>query len=195
MQGETFIFFGIASSGKGTQMSLLEKYIKEKYKKECLHIGTGDGFRNIINKDNYVSGLVKEYLEKGNLMPDFFATSIVVDFFVSNLTPERNLITDGYPRTLKQAEDFQAMMNFFRRSKIQIIYIELSKEEAMKRNLLRGRSDDNEETIKKRFDWYYSNVIPTINSFEGKSGVTMHKINGEQPIENVHNDIIKSLNI
>lgn len=195
MQGETFIFFGIASSGKGTQMEFLKKYIQDKYNQECLYVGTGDGFRNLLDTPGYVSKLVKDCLEKGELMPDFFATSIVVDFFVSNLTPEKNLITDGYPRTLKQAEDFEKMMNFFGRNKVEIIYIELSQEEAMNRNLLRGRSDDTKESIRKRFDWYYSNVIPTINSFEGKPGYTIHRINGEQDRELVHQDIIKSLKI
>ena len=195
MQGQTFVFFGIAGSGKGTQMELLEKYVQEKEGKGFVYAGTGDGFRNLISAGNHVSELVKNCLDKGELMPDFFATSIITDIFVSKLMPDQNLITDGYPRTVKQSEDFEKMLKFFGRSKVEIIYIELSREEALKRNLLRNRHDDTEESIQKRFDWYFDMVLPAMNYFEGKPGFTIHKINGEQTKEEVYRDIINALKI
>ena len=84
-------------------------------------------------------------------------------------------------------------MKFFKHDKISIIYIEVGKEEAMKRNLKRGRHDDTPEGLEKRFDEYVNNVIPAMNCFEDKPGYTIYKINGEQSIENVHRDIVKAL--
>ena len=104
------------------------------------------------------------------------------------------MIADGYPRTIAQSESLEAMMKFYKRENIKIIYIELSEKEAMKRNLLRGRTDDTEEWIKKRFDEYINNVIPSINYFKEKENYTIYTINGEQIIENVHQDILKALN-
>ena len=79
------------------------------------------------------------------------------------------------------------------RENIQIVYIEVSREEAMKRNLLRGRHDDTKEGLTKRFDEYVNNVIPAMNYFKDKKGYQIYTINGEQSIENVHKDIIKAL--
>ena len=86
-------------------------------------------------------------------------------------------------------------MKFYNREKVEIIYIDLDKEEATKRMMLRARADDTEEGISKRFDEYVNNVIPSMNYFKDKKGYTIHVINGKQSIEEVHYDIIKSLNI
>ena len=63
----------------------------------------------------------------------------------------------------------------------------------MNRNLLRGRSDDTVAGIAKRFDEYVNNVIPAMNYFLDKPGYTIYTVNGEQPVPNVHKDIIKAL--
>ena len=74
-----------------------------------------------------------------------------------------------------------------------IIYIKVGKEEAMKRNLLRGRVDDTPEGIEKRFDEYINKVVPAMDYFKDKPNYKIHTINGEQSVENVHKDIIAAL--
>ena len=69
----------------------------------------------------------------------------------------------------------------------------MGKDEAMKRNLLRGRHDDTPEGLSKRFDEYVNNVIPAMNYFQGKVGYTIYTINGEQSVEGVHQEIINKL--
>ena len=63
----------------------------------------------------------------------------------------------------------------------------------MKRNLLRGRADDTEEGLAKRFDEYVNNVVPSMNYFKGKEGYEIYSINGEQTIENVHIHLISAI--
>ncbi len=58
---------------------------------------------------------------------------------------------------------------------------------------LRGRSDDTDEGIAKRFDEYMNNVVPAMNYFKGKKGYEIFTINGEQSIEDVHKDICAAL--
>jgi len=196
MKTQTFIFFGIVGSGKGTQVELLEKYLKENnLSQSIISTSTGTEYRKIIASNSYTGKIVKERLEKGNLQPDFLTISLFVNILISSLEEESSFISDGFPRTVIQSELFEKAMKFYNREKIEIIYIELDKEEATKRMMLRGRSDDTEEGISKRFDEYVNNVIPSMNYFKDKEGYTIHTINGKQSIEEVHYDIIKSLNI
>lgn len=194
METQTFVFFGQVGSGKGTQVKLLIDYLRTKDGKESVYAGTGDGFRKLLETQNYTASLVKDSMLRGELQPDFLTTSLFTNILVSSLNAEKHLFADGYPRTVAQSESFETMMNFFKRENIKIIYIELSKEEAMKRNLLRGRADDTEEGLSRRFDEYINNVIPSMEYFKDKEGYEIYTINGEQTIEEVHSDIIKALN-
>lgn len=195
MNGQTFIFFGIVGSGKGTQVKLLTDFLKAKDGKETVYGGTGEGFRKLVDSSSYAGDLLRDKMNKGHLIDDFFANSIIANILSEQLTPEKNLILDGYPRTEEQSKTVQSMLSFYRREHIKIIYIQLSEAEAMKRNLLRGRSDDTEAGLRKRFDEYINNVIPAMNHFKGEEGYTIYTINGEQSVEAVHNDIIKALNL
>ena len=194
MQPQTFVFFGQVGSGKGTQVKLLTDFLKVKDGQETVYAGTGDGFRQLISSGSYTADLVKEYVNRGELVPDFLTDAVFVNILISNLSVEKNLITDGYPRTAPQSMIFEEMMKFFKRGDIKIIYIELSEEEATKRNLLRGRHDDTKEGLTKRFNEYKNKVIPSMNYFNNKENYTIYTINGEQSIEKVHQDIIKALN-
>lgn len=193
MEIQTFVFFGIAGSGKGTQVELLTNFLKEKDGRETVYAGTGEGFRQMINSDNFTASLVKEKMARGEYIDDFLTNAIFTNMLSSSLTMEKNLIADGYPRTSIQSEVFVDMMKFFKRDNVKIIYIEVGKEESMKRNILRGRHDDTEEGLNKRFDEYVNKVIPAMNYFKDKAGYTIYTINGEQSIEDVHKDIIKEL--
>lgn len=193
MNPETFVFFGIVGSGKGTQVKLLMEYLKARNGREIVYAYPGDEYRRLITEESYVGSLIKDSMHQGHLQPDFLTDAIVVNIIAKDLSPEKHLIADGYPRTIVQSKTFEAMAKFFKRNQVKIIYIELSKEEAMKRNLLRGRADDTKEGIEKRFDEYVNNVVPAMEYFRGKDGYTIYTINGEQSIEDVHTDIIKAL--
>ncbi|MFA7192069.1 MAG: nucleoside monophosphate kinase [Candidatus Paceibacterota bacterium] len=196
MKPYTFIFFGIAGSGKGTQGELLDKYLSEhKLVEDVIYISPGVEYRKIVDNGGYTGQLVKKISEKGLLAPDFLTTSLFTNILISNMTEKMSFISDGYPRTISQSESFEKAMQFYSRENIHVIYIEVGKEEAMKRMKLRARTDDTDEGIETRFDEYINNVLPSMKYFEGKSGYNMVTINGEQSVEQVHTDIIKSLGI
>ena len=108
MQPQTLVFYGIIGSGKGTQVKNITDFLKTKDGLETIYAGTGEGFRKLIESDNYTASIVKDYLSRGELVPDFLASSIVSNILTSSLTRDKNLITDGYPRTLDQSKVFAA---------------------------------------------------------------------------------------
>ena len=195
METQTYIFYGQVGSGKGTQVKLLADYLKSKDGKESVIAGPGVEFRKLLEKNNFTASLVKDSMLRGELQPDFLTTSLFTNILVSSLSSEKHFFADGYPRTVVQSGNFETMMKFFKRENIKIIYIELSKEEAMKRNLLRGRADDTEEGLNRRFDEYFNNVMPSMEYFKDKEGYEIYTINGEQLIEEVQKEIIKALNL
>lgn len=195
MQPQTYVFFGIVGSGKGTQIKLLMDNLTAKTGQECVYAYPGNEYRRLVEEDNYTGQLIKDSMHRGHLQPDFLTNSIVTNVLASALTPHKHLIFDGYPRTPFQAETMEAMLKFFERTDVKIVYIELSKEEAMKRNLMRGRKDDTKEGIEKRFDEYVTKVVPAMEYFSGKPGFTLYKINGDQSIGDVERDINKALGL
>lgn len=195
MESYNFVFFGIAGSGKGTQMELLKAYLAKRDGRDLVYAYPGAEYRKMIGSGGFTGTLIKESLKRGELQPDFLTNAIVANILSSELTPNKNLIADGYPRTIAQSHCFEDMMKFYQRKNIKIIYIEVGKEEAMRRNLLRARQDDTKEGIEKRFDEYVNNVVPAMDYFNGKAGYEIYKINGEQSVEDVHQEIIKALGI
>jgi adenylate kinase family enzyme len=193
MKPQTFVFFGQVGSGKGTQVKLLTDFLKEKDGREHVYASPGNEYRKLIQSDNYTGSLVKGPLSRGELLPGFLTDAIMTNLFISFLTPEKHLVADGYPRAAAQSESFHEIMKFYDRENVKIIYIEITKGEAVKRLKLRGRHDDTDEGITKRFDEYVNNVVPAMNYFKEKTGYTIYTINGEQSVENVHKDIITAL--
>lgn len=194
MQPQTFIFFGPAGSGKGTQINLLTEYLKTKDGKECIYAGTGEGFRTLVKTESFTSKIVKEKIEKGELVPDFLTTSIFTDILINSLEEDKHLITDGYPRNVNQAESLLEMMEFFKRKNVKVIYIEVSKEEVTKRMLLRARHDDTSEGISTRINIFFNEVVPAMNYLKDKMNFEFILINGEQTVEAVFEELKKKLN-
>jgi len=190
---KTYVFFGIVGAGKGTQVELLKKVLAGKDARKIVYAYPGSEYRQLTAGDSYTGSLIKGKLERGELQPDFLTIHVFTSILVKELAgPDAHLIADGYPRTLAQADAFMAAMEFYGRKNVEIVYIEVSKEEVIKRMKLRGRSDDTDEGINRRFWEYETNVVPSMAALE-KAGCKLYKINGEQSVEQVHADIIKAL--
>ncbi len=191
-----FAFLGIAGSGKGTQVDLLIKYLKDNnISDDIIHAYLGQEFRNIAKSDTATSHIIANLIDEGKMVPNFFTDAVFLNLLISRLKEDTFVITDGYPRSVEQSLTFERTMHFYGRDIIHVVYIKVSKEEAIKRMKLRNRKDDTDEGIEQRVEFFLANIDPAIVYYNNKPNYVVHIINGEQSIEDVHSDIIKSLGI
>jgi adenylate kinase len=192
---KTYVFFGIVGAGKGTQVDLLMKLLAAKDSRKIVYAYPGSEYRALTSGESFTGSIVKAKLERGELQPDFLTVGVFTNILVRDLTADAHLIADGYPRTLAQEEAFVAAMDFYGRENVEIVYIEVSKDEVIARMKLRGRSDDTDDGITRRFYEYETNVIPAMQMLKEHAGYKLHTINGAQSIEAVHADIVKALGL
>lgn len=93
------ILFGAPGSGKGTQATVLSDYFKLR------RISLGDIFREEVKKDSVLGREVKNYMEKGLLVPDELVSRVVEE----NVNGD-NFLLDGYPRNLNQAKTLDEIL-------------------------------------------------------------------------------------
>lgn len=182
---KNIVIFGAPGSGKGTQSDkLIAKY-------GFNHISTGDVLRNEIKNGTELGKTAKSYIYKGQLIPDDLMVSILASVYDSFGKDHEGVIFDGFPRTIPQAEALKAMLAERGHGIAAMIELDVPEDELMKRLLLRGqqsgRSDDNEETIKKRLDVYHNQTAPLIDWYE-KEGLH-HHINGLGELDRISADI------
>jgi adenylate kinase len=97
------ILFGPPGAGKGTQSAkIIEKY-------SLLHIATGDLFRKHLKEGTPLGTLAKDYMDKGNLVPDQVVIDMVDDK-ISSSEKAAGIIFDGFPRTIPQAEALDKLL-------------------------------------------------------------------------------------
>ncbi len=193
MTPQTIILFGPSGSGKGTQAKLLIEKLKKENEREIIYLETGQRFRDFSEEASVTARKTKEIMKNGGLLPEFLPIWIWTEYFIRHVSGDEHMILDGLSRRSHEAPILDSAMKFYERKTPKVISIEVSKEWAKERLLGRGRSDDNGKDIESRINWYYENVIPAIEYFKNNSYYTVHTIDGEQSIEDVHNDIVKAL--
>ncbi|XP_072488633.1 adenylate kinase isoenzyme 1 isoform X2 [Notamacropus eugenii] len=176
---------GGPGSGKGTQC---EKIVK-KY--GYTHLSTGDLLREEVSSGSERGKKLSEIMEKGQLVPLDTVLDMLRDAMIGKAESSKGFLIDGYPREVKQGEEFEKKIG----SPTLLLYIDAGSETMVQRLLKRGetsgRVDDNEETIKKRLDTYYSATEPVIKFYEGRGIV--RKINAEGSVEEVFEEVCTHL--
>ena len=196
MQPQTFIFFGPSGSGKGTQAKLLREELEKRDPgKKILHIETGEKLRELAEKDSYTGRKVKEILEEGTLAPVFLPIWIWTEILMENVSGDEHIFMDGISRRLEEANVLDSAIKFYKRENPTDVSIEVSDKWAKDRLLRRGRSDDNEEEIERRLDFYHKDVIPVIEYFKNNPYYRFIPIDGEHTIEEVHQDLMKRIGL
>lgn len=190
----TVLFFGPQGAGKGTQVKLLVEALQKRSSRRTISIDMGQLLRNMVATGSYTGILTAEVIEVGKLMPDFMPIYLTTDALMKNFTGEEHLIADGLARKADQTRGWDDAMVFYKRENYQIIALELSEEESIKRLLKRGRNDDTEAAIKSRLDWHKRDVEPQLELMASR-GRTVHRVNGAQSIEDVHADIMQCLDL
>lgn len=160
-----------------------------------LHIESGNELRKFSTGTTHTAQLVKEILSNGGLMPEFMPIYLWGKIFSERFTGKETLIFDGTPRKLMEAQILDSLFPFFGLDKPWIIYLDVDHEESSKRLKLRGRNDDNEDAIKKRLEWYESDVRPSVEYYRTNPNVRFLDIDGERHIETVHADIVKKVGL
>lgn len=184
------VIFGAPGSGKGTQS---DKII-ENYK--LFHISTGDVLRDNIRRGTELGKIAKGYIDQGQLVPDELIINILAQVLDENKeNASEGVIFDGFPRTIPQAEALEQLLAD-RGTKIDaVVGLEVPEEELIKRILLRGqmsgRSDDNEDTARKRLDTYHRQTSPLKAYYEEQG--KYRAINGLGSIDDIFQSISDTL--
>lgn len=196
MNPQTFIFFGPSGSGKSTQAKLLQEEIKKKDpERRIFYIETGKIFRKLAEGDSFTAKKIKKAVDNGELLPGFLPIWVWAGLMIENVTGDEHIFMDGLSRQPEEAPVLDSAIKFYKRENPTVVSIEVSDEWATKLLKNRGRSDDTDEEIKKRLDWYEKNVRPAINYFRNNSYYKFVPINGESEIENVHQEILEKIGL
>jgi adenylate kinase family enzyme len=196
MNLQTIVFIGRSGCGKGTQVEQFKKFLKENDNREIFHLEAGDRFRNLINENTYTSKLAKEVADRGGLQPEFLSIWAWTDKMVHSLNKDEHLMIDGTPRRLSEAKVLESVFDFLNRTDVNIIYINVSRDWAIQRMKERGREDDkNLEDVIARLDWFETDVVPALDFYRSHKSHKFHEINGEQEIDKVAEDILKSIGL
>jgi adenylate kinase len=158
------ILFGPPGSGKGTQA----KKLVEKY--ELIHISTGDLFRYEIGNSTPLGKKAKEYMSKGELVPDA-VTIGMLENKVNKHPDAKGFIFDGFPRNNRQAEALDTFLASKGKKIAGLVALDVDDEEIIKRILERGktsgRSDDNDERIiRNRIAVYNEETAPVFAHYK-----------------------------
>ena len=192
MKLQTFIFIGRSGCGKGTQVALLQEYIKKQdHKRHIFYIETGERFRQFIKEHSLSSRLAAEIYKTGNRQPDFIAVWMWSHLLVEKMTGGEHVIFDGTPRSLQEAQIIDTAITFYNRHRPQVMYLNISRETSKARMIARRRMDDiNREEIERRLNWFESDVLPAVEYFRNHSKYSFVELDGDQPVEAVQQQLL-----
>ncbi len=209
------ILLGPPGAGKGTQAT----DISSKY--QIPHISTGDIFRKNVKEGTPLGIKAKEYMNKGELVPDELVVAIVEDRLQED-DCKNGFLLDGFPRTVVQAKALDTVLENMETAIDKVINIEVDKEiligRAVGRRICKQcgatfhttfkptqkdgvcdvcngetyqREDDTEATVTNRIEVYINETSPLINYYTEKGNLVT--INGQQEISTVFKEIVNAL--
>jgi adenylate kinase len=153
---------GPPGAGKGTQA----KQIASEF--GIPEISTGAIFRSNVANGTELGQIVSAIMAKGELVPDEVTVGLVTNRLAEPDAAEGFLL-DGFPRTIPQAEALCELLDGSNLCIDAVISLVVDAEAVVQRMLkraeLEGRDDDNEETIRRRFEVYYAETEPLMAFF------------------------------
>ena len=209
------IMLGAPGAGKGTQAEM----ICEKY--GLPHVSTGDIFRANIKNGTELGKEAKQYMDKGQLVPDKLTVKILLDR-VAQDDCKNGYVLDGFPRTIPQAEVLEEALNKLGDKIDYAINVEVPDENIINRMSGRRacvncgatyhvvyaptkvegicdkcgeklilRDDDKPETVKSRLDVYHKQTQPLIEFYSKKN--ILKEVDGTVSMNDVFNNIVAIL--
>ena len=183
------VLLGPPGAGKGTQANILCK------SKEFFHFSTGDILRDEIKKKSEIGQKIESIINAGKLVGDEIIIKIVEKILSEELSRNKGILFDGFPRNVDQARGFEELLKKKKQKIDCVIHILIDKEEIIKRIQKRqseeNRDDDNVDVLKSRLDVYLKETTPLIDLY--KKNNILKTLDGMQAIESVSNDMSKSI--
>ena len=184
------ILFGPPGAGKGTQAKYLVKILNG------YQISTGDILRDEIKKDTYIGKKIINNMNEGKFVSDEIVNSLL-KIHVFDPQKKKKLIFDGYPRSLNQAKNLDLLLHESDQIIDYIFFLNVNKETIVerikKRKILEKRSDDDLDTIIKRYDTYVTSTKPVLDYYSKNSN--FREIDGTMEIGQITSKIETFLNV
>ena len=184
------ILFGPPGAGKGTQA----KYLVEKL--NGFQVSTGDMLRNEIQKDTEIGKQIINVMNDGKFVNDEIVNKLIENV-ISDPKKHNKLIFDGYPRSLSQAKNLDLLLNRSKQKIDFIFFLNVNKDTIIKRiekrKVLEKRSDDDLNTILKRYDTYMETTKPVLDFYSKNSN--FNELDGTLEIDQITAKIDAFLNV
>ena len=176
------LFLGAPGAGKGTQAELLSKT------NSYLHLSTGELLRKEIETGTDLGQKVKDIINKGELVND----QLVLEIVKKNLDKNnKGWILDGYPRNLSQVNSLNEVLIQINQPLELVFYLDIPEDVLIELLLLRGRKDDNEDTIKTRLKIYKETTEPLVQYFRDLS--LLEYIDANRDLKTISDEIIQKM--
>jgi len=171
-----FFVLGGPGAGKGTQCAkLVEHY-------GFTHLSAGDLLRAERKSGSENATLINNYINEGKIVPVEITVNLIKN--AMEAAEEKKFLIDGFPRNTDNLAGWNSVMGDFVDVRA-VLFFQVSEEMLQKRLLARGegRTDDNIDTIKKRFKTYANETMPVIEMFRESDMV--REIDGALAVEEV----------
>ena len=184
------ILFGPPGAGKGTQ----SKYLVNKL--NAFQVSTGDLLRDEIKKNSDIGKEITNDMRDGKFISDDIVNKIIENF-VYDPQKKNKLIFDGYPRSLSQAKNLDVLLKNSNQNIGLILFLNVDKETIQKRleqrKIIENRSDDNYDTIIRRYETYMETTQPVLNFYS--ENPNFKEIDGGLEIEEITRKIDSFINV
>ena len=184
------ILFGPPGAGKGTQAKFLVK------KTNGYQVSTGEMLRNEIQKNSVIGKMITHDMDQGKFVSDEIVNQLIKTY-IFDIKKKDKLIFDGYPRSLSQAKNLDILLKESNQKINHIFFLNVNKntiiERIKKRKNEENRSDDELETIIRRYDTYMETTKPVLDFYSKNSN--FHEIDGSQKIDEITSEIEAFVNL
>ena len=178
------IIFGPPGAGKGTQAKNLVN------KLDNFQVSTGDMLRDEIRKDTEIGKKIINNMNDGKFVDDEIVNKLL-EKIIFDPKKKDKLIFDGYPRTINQAKNLENLLSKSNQKIDYVFFLNVNKNSIIKRlekrKILEKRSDDEADTILKRYDTYMDITKPVLEYYSKKKN--FHEIDGSMEIINIYQKI------
>ena len=184
------ILFGPPGAGKGTQAKYLVK------KLNGFQISTGDMLRDEIKKDSEIGKKIINNMNDGKFVKDEIVNELIKNVIFDPLKKNK-LIFDGYPRSISQAKNLDFLLSSSNQKVDIVFFLNVNKDTVIKRiekrKILENRSDDDSNTIVKRYDTYMETTKPVLEFYSKNQN--FHEIDGTLEIDEITRKINTFINV